>query len=154
MRIIVDRHRKDNPEEYNYPRFITCDNCGSDLEIEYSDTYIGALGCLAVKCPCCSCENTIDDGIKLTKDNLRFPTHYFHFGDGVKLSNEETDKYVRECIEALRNSKNKDFYATHSGTGDTHVFVFRYDGDEEYLVYVGKGGYETNVPFEDEDYKE
>ena len=42
---------------------------------------------------------------------------------------------------------------TQTGTGDTHVFVFKYDGDEEYFVYVGKGGYETQVPFEDVDYK-
>lgn len=154
MKIIVDRYKKNDIEKQDYPMIMTCDSCDSEFEIDYEDTYIGALGCRHVKCPCCGCENMIDDGIQLTKDSLRFPTHYFHFGDGVKLSNEETDKYVRECIEALRNSKNKDFYATHSGTGDTHVFVFKYDGDEEYLVYVGKGGYETNVPFEDEDYKE
>ena len=132
---------------------ITCDNCGSDYEIEYDDTYIGALGCRYVKCPCCGYENMIDDGIQLTKDNLKFPDHYFSFADCVKISDEAIDRDVKRCIEALRNSKDKRFYATRTGTGDTHIFVFRYDGDEEYFVYVGKGGYETNVPFEDVDYR-
>ena len=152
MRIIVDRNKKTNSED-NYPMIVTCDNCGSDYEIEYDDTYIGALGCRYVKCPCCGYENMIDDGIQLTKDNLKFPDHYFSFANGVKVSDEAVDKYVKECIEALRNSTDKNFYATQTGTGDTHVFVFKYDGDEEYVVYVGKGGYETNVPFEDVDYR-
>ena len=152
MKIIVDRNKKTNSED-NYPMIVTCDDCGSDFEIEYDDTYIGALGCRNVKCPCCGYENMVDDGIQLTKDNLKFPDHYFSFANGIKISDEEIDRYVRECIEALRNSKDNSFYATRTGTGDTHVFVFRYDGDEEYVVYVGKGGYETNIPFEDVDYK-
>ena len=153
MRIIVDRCRKANSED-KYPMVITCNNCGSDFEIEHDDTYIGTLGCRYVKCPCCDYSNMVDDdGIQLTKDNLKFPDHYFWFGDGVVLSNKETDEYVRRCIEALRKSKNKNFYAARGGSGDTHVFVFRYDGDEEYFVYVGKNGFETNVPFEDVDYR-
>ena len=152
MRIIVDRNKKTNSED-NYPMIVTCDDCGSDFEIEYDDTYIGALGCRNVKCPCCGYENMVDDGIQLTKDNLKFPDHYFWFGNGVKLSNKETDKYVRDCIEALRKSKNKYFYAARGGTGDTHIFVFRQDEDEEYLIYVGKDGYETNITYEDVDYK-
>ena len=152
MRIIVDRYRKANRED-EYPMITTCDNCGSDYEIEYDDTYIGALGCRYVKCPCCGHENMMDDGIQLTKDNLKFPDHYFSFANGVKISDEAVDRDVKRCIEALRNSKDKRFYATRAGTGDTHIFVFRYDGDEEYFVYVGKGGYETNVPFEDVDYR-
>jgi len=154
VKIIVDRYNaKDNPEEYSYPRVVTCDDCGSEFEIDYEDTYIGALGCRNVRCPCCNSENMIDDGIQLTKDNLRFPDHYFHYDNAVELSNELTDKYVRECIETLRKYKDKGLYAVHGGTGDTHTFVFRYDDDEKYFVYVGKGGYETNVPFEYEDYK-
>lgn len=152
MRIIVDRYKKINNKD-EYPMIINCDNCSSDYEIEYDDTYIGALGCRYVKCPCCGYENMMDDGIQLTKDNLKFPDHYFSFADGVKVSDEAIDGYVKRCIEALRNSKDKGFYATCTGTGDTHIFVFRYDGDEEYFVYVGKGGYETNVPFEDVDYR-
>lgn len=132
---------------------ITCAKCNSELIAEEEDTYIGALGCRYVKCPCCGEENMLDDGITLTKDNLSFPKHYFSFKNGVKLSNKEVDKYVKECIEALRNSTDNNFYATQTGTGDTHVFVFKYDGDEEYFVYVGRGGYVTQVPFEDVDYK-
>ena len=154
MRIIKNNYKADNPAITKENKwFMTCERCGSVLEAETGDTYIGALGCRYVKCPCCGEENMLDDGITLTKDNLSFPKHYFSFKNGVKLSNKEVNKYVKECIEALRNSTDKNFYATQTGTGDTHVFVFKYDGDEEYFVYVGKGGYETQVPFEDVDYK-
>lgn len=154
MRIIENNYRSNNPVPTKENKwFMVCERCWSVLEIEARDTYIGALGCRYVKCPCCGEEIVLDDGITLTSENLSFPRHYFSFKDGVILTNKEVDKYVRECIEALRNSKDKNFYATHTGTGNTHVFVFKYDGDEEYFVYVGKGGYETCVPFEDVDYE-
>lgn len=158
MKIIKNNYNKTHSvfnakhTSHSWRRF--CDNCNSEFLVDEEDTYIGALGCRYVRCPCCGWEdNVLDDGITLTSENLSFPTHYFSFKDGVKLTNKVVDEYVKECIEALRNSTNKNFYATHTGTGDTHVFVFKYDGDEEYYVYVGKGGYETQVPFEEVDYK-
>lgn len=155
MRIVRNNFVKSSTDAPQYPRVVTCDNCKSDIEINYSDTHIGILGCRCFKCPCCGDESVLydEEGIKLTLDNLKFPDHYYCFADGVKLTNKVIDTYVKECITALRESPDKNFYATRSGTGDTHVFVFRYDGDEEYIVYVGKGGYETNVQFEDADYK-
>ena len=132
---------------------VICANCESEFIADKEDTYIGALGCRYVKCPCCGEENDLDDGITLTAENLSFPKHYHSFKDGVKLTDEEIDGYVKRGIYALRNSKDKHFYAIQTGTGDTHVFVFKYDGDEEYFVYVGRGGYETQVPFEDVDYR-
>lgn len=154
VRIIENNYKSNNPVPTKENEWLmTCEMCGSVLEAETGDTYIGALGCRYVKCPCCGAENMLDDGIVLTKDNLLFPEHYFSFRDGVKLTNKMVDKCVKNCIEALRNSTDKNFYATRTGSGDTHVFVFKYDGDEEYYVYVGKGGYETLVPFEDVDYK-
>ena len=153
MEIIKNNYCSRHPIGFTSRWNVVCDNCESELVVDREDTYIGELGCRYVKCPCCGVEISIDDGITLTSENLSFPRHYHSFKDGVKQSNDRVDEYVKECIEALRNSKDKNFYATHTGTGDTHVFVFKYDGDEEYVVYVGKGGYETNVPFEDVDYK-
>ena len=149
MRIIKNKNKWD----YSYPKYVVCGECESEFECDYEDTYIGALGCRYVRCPCCGGERMLDDGDGLTVDTLRFPTHYFHFEDGVKLKDSEVDEFVKGCIKRLRESKDKDFYATSTGTGDTHVFVFRYDGDEEYFVYVGKNGYETSVPFVEEDYR-
>jgi hypothetical protein len=54
---------------------------------------------------CCGEEIEIDDGIDLTSENLRFPQHYYSFENGKDLSNDEIDKYVKECINALRNSE-------------------------------------------------
>lgn len=156
MKIIKNNYKleKENAlDEFKRSQYLICQRCNSEFEFDPDDTYIGALGCRYVKCPCCGEEIMLDDGIKLTTDNLQFPTHYFSYKDGVKLSDEEVNRYVKECIRSLRYSKDKDFYATQTGTGDTQVFVFRYDGDEEYYVYVGKGGYVTHVPFDEVDYK-
>ena len=153
MEIIKNNYCSRYPVGVTNRWHVVCDGCESEFVADKEDTYIGALGCRYVKCPCCGEENGLDDGITLTTENLSFPKHYFSFKNGVKLSNKEVDKYVKECIEALRNSTDNNFYATQTGTGDTHVFVFKYDGDEEYFVYVGRGGYVTHVPFEDVDYK-
>ena len=32
------------------------------------------------------------------------------------------------------------------GTGDTMIFVFKENEDEEYYIYIGKNGYEAYVP--------
>lgn len=136
----------------SFPKEITCDNCESLLSFDKNDAYIGVLGAYHIKCPNCGYENMLDvDGLTLTKDNLRFPVHYFKPSkDAVKIDDDEIDKWVRECITHLRE---RDDFVSFTGCGDTMVFVFKMDGDEEYYVYVGKKGYETHVPFEDIDYE-
>lgn len=138
-----------------YPVKVECDECETVFECDEEDTYIGAWGARHVKCPVCGEENMLDtdDGIELTKDILSFPTHYRKTGDkAVKLDDDEIDKYVRECIEHLRTIGKDEYWGTFAGCGDTMIFVFKMDGDEEYYIYVGKNGYETNIPFRSEDY--
>ena len=35
----------------------------------------------------------------------------------------------------------------YTGSGDTMIFVFKFDEDKEYGVYVCKNYYETFIPF-------
>ena len=92
-------------------------------------------------------------GITLTKDNLEFPTHYWHYGNGCKITEEEINTRVKEMIEDLRVNKHNDDYAfLYTAYGDTFMFVKRFPGDEEYYIVVAKGFYDANVPFEVEDY--
>lgn len=85
---------------------------------------------------------------------MRFPKHYNHSGENaVKLSDEEIDKYVRRLIEEFRKSNSNNDWCRFTGTGDTLVTVYKFDGDEEYYVEVAKNYYETYIPFEVEDYK-
>lgn len=140
-----------------YPRKHICEGCESELEYDASDLRIGYLGCAYLDCPLCEYDNMLDEdehSIKLTKDNIKFPEHFYRFSkeaNAVELSNNETEKYIRECIEHLRRDRDDgDYYYT--GTGDTRVIAFKCDDDEEYYVLVAKDSYEVEIPFEKEDY--
>lgn len=137
-------------EQSIFPLKAVCEYCESEIELEEDDVEVGRLGLYKFICPCCNEESYIDESITLTKDNLEFPRHYYCFGNGVKQNDDYINSQVKKCIETLRN--NKDGKYCMCGSGNTKIFVERYDGDEEYCVTVAKGYYETNVPFEDEDY--
>lgn len=153
MRVIENNYKKPEKDRSKETNRIACDHCDSVFEYDESDVHIGAYGCAFVTCPCCGKENDAldSDSVELTPSNVRFPVHYGSFKEGIKIENTEVDKYVRKCIDDIREESG-DWSTT--ACGDTAVFVFRMSGDEEYWVYVGKGGYETYIPFEACDYKD
>lgn len=145
-------------KEESYPRFHVCGDCGSELEYEESDLRIGELGLVFLDCPLCDYENIIEGNentITLTKDNVEFPTHFFHTSEEDGAVDVCTNEYVKEsinkAIEYFRNNKNE--FVWISETGNTSITVFRLDGDENYYVVVTNDYYSTNIPFEEEDYK-
>lgn len=157
MKVLKNNFNKINTIETKikpYPRKHKCENCNSELEYDESDIYIGVYGASHIKCPLCEHENMIDDNeynIRLTKDNVEFPTHFAHHNNGVDTcNNENIKKYVREAIEYFRINKSESYW--FSGSGNTMVYVFRFDGDEEYEVVVTKDYYSTYIPFEKIDY--
>lgn len=140
-----------------YPRIKTCEECGSELEYEKSDLRIGALGSIYLDCPLCHYDNLLDsheDELTLTKDNIEFPTHFFHISKktgAVDCCNNETVKEeICRGIDFLR--KNKDEFSWMTEHGNLHVDITRFDGDEEYAVFVSNDYYSTYIPFESEDY--
>lgn len=140
-----------------YPRKLTCEQCGSELEYDKSDLRIGALGAVYLDCPCCGRANLLDsheDEIILTVDNVEFPVHFFHTSKetgAVDCCNHEKVKAnIRQAIDYFR--KHKDAYAWHSSTGNCLTIVFRYDGDKDYEVIVSNNYYDTYIPFEAKDY--
>jgi hypothetical protein len=136
-----------------YPRKHECLDCGSELEYDKSDIYIGVYGASHIKCPLCGYENMLDDNennLKLTKSNIEFPIHFAHHNNGLDVCNNEIKKYINEAIEYFRRNKEADY--CYYGTGNTMVYVFRLDGDEEYEVVVTKDYYDTYIPFEKVDY--
>lgn len=107
-----------------------CSECGTEFE---ASPYIGAYGAKYVKCPRCGNEEWYNDGIELTQENITFPQHFFRFGDGGKqMSDDETTKWVRECISRLK--QGDDFYYINSG--DTLCIALK--TDEEATVFVCK----------------
>lgn len=118
-----------------------CDSCGEDLTQEPK---VGQFGCKYIVCDNCGEENYIDElePETLTKDNVRFPKHYYHFGNGVSIDDNTINEYVKKCIKYLDNHKDEDYMTT--GSGNAIVMAFRTE-DEGYVVYVCKNYYETNV---------
>ena len=127
------------------------------MEITEEDTYIGWLGSRFIECPCCGQESIVEDleGITLTKDNLKFPVHFSKTEVGVRhvveVNSDEIIKEINNGINFFRTHKDRMYWYT--GYGDLFLIVFRYSGDEEYFVMVTKSFYETNIPFEPEDYE-
>lgn len=100
----------------------------------------------------CNKDTYIDelDGVVVTKDTIKFPDYFCYFGNGKELSNKEIEEYIRRGIEWHRMNPNN--FVWTSGSGNTTVAVYNYTGDEEYKVVVGKGYYECEIPYEEEDY--
>lgn len=146
---------KSNVRIKPYPRIHICENCRSELEYDEEDLVEGVFGAMHIECPLCGYSNMLDGNehdVTLTKDNIKFPIHFHHTSKengAVEISSDEIKKWIKKCIDNLRTS---DEFATYTGSGDTHVIVFKLDGDENYEVIVTKNYYSTYIPFEKEDY--
>ena len=159
IRVIQNNFGMKAPKEQKVkPKVVRtyCDYCNSELEVAEEDIHIGWLGAAFVECPCCGVETMVDEleGITLTKDNVRFPVHFYRTNKDLKgvkeIENEEITKEIRHGIDFLReNKKEFSWYITY---GDLFVAVFRFEGDEIYSVYVTRDFYNTEIPFEESDY--
>ncbi len=163
MKVLKNNYK---PEETNpinvkkvesYPRELTCESCFSEIEYEESDVRVGALGMAYLNCPCCGNENILENNektIKVTKDNLKFPNHFFHTSEETGAVNTFNEEYIKENIKKAITffRENKDEFAWHTGTGNTSIFVYRYDGDETYYIVATNNYYDTYIDFENEDY--
>lgn len=161
MRVLknnYENHKKENIKEVEiYPCSHTCESCCSELEYDKSDVIVGELGLAFLYCPCCGYNNIIEDSeltIDLTKDNISFPTHFHHCsvetGAVDICNNERVKEYINKAIDYFRKNKNE--VAWFASTGNLHITVFRWNGDECYDVIVTNDYYDTYIPFENEDY--
>lgn len=125
-----------------------CEDCGSKMRFDKSDVQIGAYGCAYIKCPKCGELVFIDDAefcLTLTPDNIRFPWHFYKTGkNAVKKTDEEINDYIKECVRSLEKEKEDFGLFRYAGSGDTAVFVFKYE--DEYAIFVAKDYYESGIP--------
>lgn len=124
---------------YNETKKIDCPYCNSLLEYDKNDIHYGAMGCPYIVCPVCNEEidelNGEEDMI-ITSDNIIYPQHFYHFGNGVKISDEEIQKFVKKVYSELENTEEKtDYYLT--GTGNTIVIGTK-NMENEITIYVCK----------------
>lgn len=158
MRVIENRYNKkqssrssDDVKELK----IICNECDSVLEIAPEDSHIGWLGARFVTCPCCGKETMVEqlDGITLTKDNIEFPKHFLRSNKNMGCKEVPSDfilSNIKESIMYFR--RNKQEFAVELGAGDVSIHIYRYSGDKEYHIVVSRDWYETDIPFEVEDY--
>lgn len=142
-------------ENKAWPKKIECKYCGAELEVEYDDIHVGALGMGYFDCPVCKKKCYLEDDEDfpdevVTVNNLRFPDHFFHSSEGVDISSEDIRRYVENAITFFRNEPDAFVFTT--GSGNTAVIVFNYSGDENYHVIVSKDYYDTYIDYEQEDY--
>ena len=140
-----------------YPRKLECENCESTLEYDKSDLEVGVYGAMHVRCPLCGYLNMLDgneNDIKLTKDNIEFPTHFHHSsvetGAVESCNNENIKKEINRAIKHFR--QNKDEWHWFTSYGNMFVLVNRLEGDEAYDITVTDRYWGTYIPFEPEDY--
>lgn len=151
MIVLKDKHNHTIQDESKPKTYkITCEHCNSELEVEDDDIQVGAYGMGYVVCPCCGEETYADelaDYFSLTKDNVEFPVHYFSSKNAISVNDDTINKWVKECIEKFDPNDEND-WVRYIGSGDTMVFVFKFDEDKGYNVYVCKNCYETFIPFD------
>ena len=121
-----------------------CEECHTELEFSFDDTYIGALGARYVKCPVCGREIMTEEcnGIQLNSSNIEFPKHFFE-PDGVDVPDIEINDWVRRCLKIAEESDEPYGYFVHAGSGNTIVILMAYE--DEYEIIVTKNYYETSV---------
>lgn len=123
-----------------------CSNCGKDFN---SSPHIGADGSLFATCPDCNEEVWVGDGIEINPKNIEYPTHFFFYGNGVKMTDEQITEYARQMASKL--DKDNDYYMT--GSGDTLVIAVKTDEEaSECTVFVCKDYGECNFKIPKENF--
>ena len=139
-----------------YPQVMICEHCESELEFDKSDIRIGGYGWALVDCPLCGYSNLYnneDEHLVLTVDNIKFPVHFYNFSSeksAKDVDDERIEEWIHKGIKYFR--ENKDRFVWFSASGNTHVSIYRMYEDENYTVIVAKNYYESEIPFEEEDY--
>lgn len=148
---IIEVSKEFATNETKFPLEVTCEYCGSKLLLDREDLSCGAFGAMWYTCPVCKRRCMADevDGITLTANNIQFPDNFWYYKDGVDISPEEINKYIKDGIKFFRENPEAFTYVT--GTGNSHIMVQNYSGDEDYYVVVSKDFYDAEIPYEDID---
>lgn len=113
---------------------VKCPHCKSELTYEDTDVVNLYTG-YGIVCPVCDDEIIIQEFA-----NFTFPDSFYQFGNGVKLTDSEIQRYIDENVDYLRNTENEfDFSLT--GSGDSIVIGTK--TEEGITIYVAKNYYEA-----------
>lgn len=128
----------------NEPIITTCPNC--QYTISYTEDEVEHIDneSMGVICPQCK-------GVIETKhiEPFTFPDTFYHFGTSrgaVCLSDDEVQRYVDIVKRKLQQECQVGEY-TSSGSGDTMVFGFKFEDEDE--IIVAKNYWTDSVFYED-----
>ena len=129
----------------NEEKYVVCEKCKTKIGYTQDDIEYKDYGVPYIKCPHCSSQTMLEeeDCLELNKNNVKFPIHYYHFGEGKPIDDEQINKWVKESIEYLEKNPTEHF--SYHASGDSIVFVIKYEDDEEYSIIVAKNYYSTSV---------
>ena len=116
--------KKEKPQEE-----IICPTCENLLLYGKEDVKIGYLGCESITCPECGTE-MLTTGERVMPPT--FPQTFFHFGDGTKASDKDTQEMVNKVVDNIKKADVGDFYIM--ATGDTMVVALKYEDDIDIIV--------------------
>ena len=146
---------KNNNKSTDAPVQVTCEHCGSVLEVAAQDVEFDEGGFPYGTCPCCGETIDLDEAFpdaKLTLEELRFPQHFNHVSadaGSADCFDKELMPHIKEAIQHLRNHPREDSWGGWI-TGNLFLLIERCD--DEYIIYASKDFYETSLPFGQEDY--
>ena len=123
----------------------TCHECGSELEYEQGDVFIGQYGCGYITCPVCNEDVFLEDydTPDLTVDTVQWPQHFaLPSDDAADMDDNQIQKWVKDCLAHLDKSEDNGEFAC-MGSGNTMVIVHKYD--DEYQIIVTKSYADTYV---------
>lgn len=135
----------------NEEKYVVCEKCKTKIGYTQDDIEYKDYGVPYIRCPHCSSQTMLEeeDCLELNKNNVKFPIHYYHFGEGKPIDDEQINKWVKESIEYLEKNPTEHF--SYHASGDSIVFVIKYEDDEEYSIIVAKNYYSTSVSIDKEE---
>ena len=116
--------KKEEPQEE-----IICPTCENLLLYGKEDVKIGYLGCESITCPECGTE-MLTTGERVMPPT--FPRTFFHFGDGTKASDKDTQEMVNKAVDNIKKAEVGDFYSISSG--DTMVVALKDEDSTDIIV--------------------
>lgn len=121
------------------PIITTCPHC--QYTISYTEDEVERVGNESMGVICPQCRGVVQtEHIK----PFTFPDTFYHFdtSETSKLTNEETQHYIDIVKRKLQQECQVGEY-TFTGTGDTMVFGFKFEDEDE--IIVAKNYWEESV---------
>lgn len=122
------------------PIITTCPHC--QYTISYTEDEVECVDNESMGVFCPQCESVIETE---HIEHFTFPKTFFHFGEGKNVWHL-TDKEVQSCVDIVKRELQQELKVgdyTFTGTGDTMVFGFKFEDEDQ--IIVAKNYWEESI---------